>query len=107
MAEASGEGEEAVETRRQVRAFLDRDYRHLWETSAPLVAESAAHGAVCIKALEGLGKLHGVSEPDPAANGAGTATLAEVGAAVRAVSSLLADQIERIRALDLRVPEHA
>ena len=105
VAEACGEGEDAAEMRRSVRAFLDRGYRHLWEISVPLVAESAAHGAVCLKALEGLGKMHGVIGPEPGGDAAGVATLAEIGASVRLVSPLLADKIERVRALAVRVEE--
>ena len=105
VAEACGEGEESAEMRRSVRHFLDRGFRHLWETSVPLVAESAAHGAVALKALEGLGKMHGIVGPEPGADAAGAATLAEIGASVRLVSPLLADKIERVRALAVRAEE--
>ena len=105
VAEACGEGEDAAEMRRSVRAFLDRGFRHLWEISVPLVAESAAHGAVALKALEGLGKMHGIVGPEPGGDAAGAATLAEIGASVRLVSPLLADKIERVRALAVRAEE--
>ena len=105
VAEACGEGADSEQMRRDVRAFLDRGYRLAWESSYPLIAESAAHGAVALKALEGLGKMHGVVGPDPGGDAAGAATLAEIGASVRLVSPLLADKIERVRALAVRAEE--
>jgi hypothetical protein len=104
VAEASGEGKGAVEVRAAVRAYLDQGYRRLVEDSLPLVRDSAAHGAVAIKALEGLGRLHGVDGPLEGAT-AGALDLAGVGAQVRVTSPLLADKLERVQALLARSAE--
>lgn len=102
VAEACGDGPEAGEMRRDVRTFLDQGYRHMWEKSVPLIGESAAHGSVALKALEGLGRLYGVVGPEVAGEASGAATLAEVGASVRVVSPLLVGKMERIKAMQCR-----
>jgi hypothetical protein len=102
VAEACGDGPEAGEMRREVRAFLDRGYRQMWEKSARLVGESAAHGTVALKALDGLGRLYGIVGPEVAGDESGAATLAEVGASVRVVSPLLVGKMERIKAMGIQ-----
>jgi hypothetical protein len=96
--EVSAEGQKAADLRRDVRAYSDRVLRHLIEKSLPLARNSAAHGMVTLKALESLCRLHGVTALETAES-SGTATLDEVGAAVRVVSPILAEKIERVRAL--------
>ena len=102
VAEACGDGPEAEEMRREVRAFLDRGYRHMWEKSVRLIGESAAHGSVALKALDGLGRLYGIVGPEVAAEASGAATLAEVGASVRVVSPLMVGKLERIKAMGIQ-----
>jgi hypothetical protein len=99
--ETSPGGDGIAELRSTVRAYADKGLRALFERSMPLVEESAAHGALALKALEGLCRLHGVEAPDPGET-TGVGSLAEIGAQVRAVSPLLADKLERVRAL--RIP---
>lgn len=97
VAEASGE-RGGVDYRKQVKAVCDRSLRELLKVSLPLVAESAAHGAVALKAIEGLRSLHGIDglESDGESKGL---SLEEIGASVRVVSPLLADKLERVKAL--------
>ena len=80
-------------------------WRHLIQTSLSLVAKSAAHGMVVLKALDGLCRLHGVARPEAVAGGPGPATftLAEIGARVRVVSPLLIDKLDRVKALGSQV----
>jgi hypothetical protein len=49
--------------------------------------------------LKALGRLHGVVGPVVAADTAGAASLAEIGASVRVISPLLMDKLDRIREL--------
>lgn len=102
VAEACGDGPEAAGMRREVRAFLDGGYRHMWEKSVRLIGESAAHGTVALKALDGLGRLYGIMGPEVASESSGAATLAEVGASVRVVSPLLVGKMDRIKAMQCR-----
>jgi hypothetical protein len=101
--EVCADGPKAEELRHNVRTYSDRVLRHLIEKSIPLVENSAAHGAVALKALESLCRLHGVAAPDPAEKPT-CATMAEVGATVRAVSPLLAAKLDRVRALRVDGP---
>lgn len=96
VAEASGE-RGGADYRKQVKALCDRSLRELLQVSIPLVAESAAHGAVVLKSVEALRSLHGVDGVEE--NEATGMTLEEIGASVRVVSPLLADKLERVRAL--------
>lgn len=97
VAEASGDRSGGVDYRKQVKAYSDRVLRELVEVSLPLVKDSAAHGAVVLKSIESLRSLHGVdgAEEEQAAG----MTLEEIGASVRVVSPLLADKLERVKAL--------
>lgn len=101
VAESCGDKAGPVDMRRNVRAFTDRCLRELVEVSIPLVGESAAHGAIILKATEALCKLHGVTAEDDADSGGGVASLEEIGASVRVVSPLLADKLERVKALGM------
>ena len=98
VAEASGEGPDAEDQRRSVRAHSDRVLRHLIEKSLPLVAKSAAHGMIVVKSLESLCRLHGVAGSDEHPE-SGISTIADVGATVRNISPLLAGKLERVLAL--------
>lgn len=99
VAEASGERGGGIDYRLQVKALCDRSLRELLQVSIPLVAESAAHGAVVLKTVEALRSLHGVDGiEDKEAVGM---TLEEIGASVRVVSPLLADKLERVKALGM------
>jgi len=88
---------------RDVRTHCDQMLRQVITTSMPLVGNSAAHGMVTLKALEGLCRLYGVVGPEAAAVGPGPATLAEIGASVRLLSPLLADKLDRLKTLRCRV----
>lgn len=96
VAEASGE-RGGLDYRKQVKALCDRSLRELLQVSIPLVADSAAHGAVVLKSIEALRSLHGVDGVEESE--AAGMTLEEIGASVRVVSPLLADKLERVKAL--------
>ena len=106
VGEAAAEGTKAEDLRRDVRAYSDRVLRHLIEKSLPLARTSAAHAMVALKALESLGRLHGVAAPETAES-SGSASMEEVGAAVRVVSPLLADKLDRVRSLRIDASEQS
>ena len=58
---------------------------------------------LALKSLDALGRLHGVVGPVVAADTAGAANLAEIGARVRVVSPLLIDKLDRVKALGSQV----
>lgn len=99
VAEASGDRGGGIDYRKQVKAYSDRVLRELVEVALPLVKDSAAHGAVVLKSIEQLRSLHGVDGAEEEA-GPGM-TLEEIGASVRVVSPLLADKLERVKALGM------
>lgn len=98
VVEASGGGPDGEDLRQSVLAHSDRVLRHLIERSLPLVAKSAAHGMIVVKSLESLCRLHGVAGPDENRESSNS-SLEDVGATVRNISPLLADKLERVRAL--------
>lgn len=98
VVEASGGGPDGEDLRQSVRTHSDRVLRHLIERSLPLVAKSAAHGIIVVKSLESLWRLHGIAGPEESRE-TGNFSLEDVGATVRSISPLLADKLERVRAL--------
>lgn len=103
VAEAGDGAPPPEEQRRDVRAYCDLHLRHVIQKSLPKVGKGPAHGSVVVAALRELARLHGLEPSVDASTERREPSLADIGAAVRTISPVIAAKMERIEKLGERV----